>query len=158
MRIWTYCSRPLMMCSSGIESKFTEPYTPSPPKTFLKLPWVTQNWTVWTDAGLPGYQALAERLRISAHGLRGAGRRPTREARSGACNDGQSLDAMLSLVRSTGSGCRHHRAELTRFADAVGQDARHFTAITYQVVRADGAAGWFRARRVHGAPARLVHC
>src|SRR3954463_12961300 len=51
----------------GIESKFTEPYKPSPNKTRLKPQSFAQNRAVWTDAGLPGCQAISERLRTGEH-------------------------------------------------------------------------------------------
>ena len=116
----------------GIESKFTEPYTPSPTKVQLKPQYFAQNRTAWTDLGLPGCQAVAERLRTGAHDF-------------AVLDVAQLLKHMLALAR-TGSRWRlcclwydvsgpiadQHRAELQRFADALGEDARHFTATTYQ--------------------------
>ena len=56
----------LLTCGDGtlfaIESKFTEPYTKSKEKTYLK-PEYFVTVIAWTEVGLPGCQAVAEALR-----------------------------------------------------------------------------------------------
>jgi hypothetical protein len=116
----------------GIESKFSESYAPSPNKTRLKPQYFAQNRAVWTDLGLPRCQAVAERLRTGEHDF-------------AVLDVAQLLKHMLALARTgsrwtlcclwyevPGPIADQHRAELQRFSDALGSDARHFTALTYQ--------------------------
>jgi hypothetical protein len=51
----------------GIESKCTEPYTPSTSKSMLKPQYFAQGRSRWTELGLPGCQGVAEGLRIGKH-------------------------------------------------------------------------------------------
>ena len=116
----------------GIESKFTEPYTPSPLKTQLKPQYFAQNRAAWADAGLPGCQAVAERIRTGEHEFT-------------MLDVAQLLKHMLALARAgsrwtlcclwyevPGADASQHRTELQRFSDALGQDQPHFRAMTYQ--------------------------
>jgi hypothetical protein len=116
----------------GIESKFTEPYTPSPLKTQLKSQYFAQGKARWTDVGLPGCQIVAEQLRSGRHDF-------------AALDVAQLLKHMLALGRTgqrwtlcclwyevPGPTTTAHRAELQRFVAQIGSDAAHFTALTYQ--------------------------
>jgi hypothetical protein len=51
----------------AIESKFTEPYTTSKTKTFLKSKYFPDKEGLWTEVGLPGCQVIAEMLRTGQH-------------------------------------------------------------------------------------------
>src|SRR3954469_8686503 len=53
----------------GIESKFTEPYTPSQTKGVLKPQYFAQGKSRWRDLALPGCQMLADRLHAGDHGF-----------------------------------------------------------------------------------------
>jgi hypothetical protein len=116
----------------GIESKFSEPYVPSPSKFHLKPQYFSQNRTAWTDAGLSGCQAVAERLRAGEHDFT-------------VLDVAQLLKHMLALARTgshwtlcclwyevPGQTATAHRADLAAFAKQIGDDARHFVSLTYQ--------------------------
>ena len=116
----------------GIESKFAEPYAPSPTKTRLKPQYFSQNRAVWADAGVSRCQAIAEQLRTGTHDF-------------AVLDVAQLLTHMLALARTgnrwtlcclwyavPGAVADQHRVELQRFTAALGSDAQHFTALTYQ--------------------------
>jgi hypothetical protein len=116
----------------AIESKFTEPYMPVPAKSVLKPQYFSQNRSRWTDVGLPGCQAAAEQVRFGEHGYK-------------VLDVAQLLKHMLALGRTgnrwtlcclwyevPGPAADAHRAELQTFAEQIGGDAAHFTALTYQ--------------------------
>jgi hypothetical protein len=116
----------------GIESKFTEAYTPSPTKRQLQPAYFAQGRLHWTEAGLPGCQAVAERLRTGQHEFT-------------VLDVAQLLKHMLALGRTgnrwtlcslwyevPGPAADAHRAELQKFTSLIGSDAARFTALTYQ--------------------------
>src|SRR6266849_6333204 len=49
------------------ESEFTEPYSKSKLKTFLKPKYFDKDRTLWATAGLPGCQSIADALRVERH-------------------------------------------------------------------------------------------
>ncbi len=125
----------LLTCPDGtlfaIESKFTEPYTRSNGKTYLKQEYFDGH-SRWTEAGLTGCQAVAEALRMRRHDFK-------------VLDVAQLLKHMLALARSgrhwslcclwfeiPGSLADRHRQELKDFATLIGADAAHFSALTYQ--------------------------
>lgn len=116
----------------GIESKFTEPYVRSSSKARLQPQYFAENGTVWSDAGVPGCQALAERLRTKQHDFK-------------ALDVAQLLKHMLALARKgkrwtlcclwyevPGPDAQAHRVDLNSFVAQIGDDAQHFTSLTYQ--------------------------
>lgn len=127
----------------AIESKFGEPYAPSPAGTALKAQYFSQDRTRWTDVGLPGCQAVAERLRAGRHDY-------------SALDVAQLLKHMLALGRTgthwtlcclwyeaPGPAADAHHRDLRTFAAQLGADAAHFQALTYQdlLARIREAAG-----------------
>jgi hypothetical protein len=127
----------------GIESKFTEPYIQSATKGVLKPQYFAQNRSRWSDVGLPGCQIVAEQLRSGQHDF-------------AVLDVAQLLKHMLALARTgnrwtlcclwyevPGQVADAHRAELQTFAARIGDDAGHFTALTYQelFVRMERAVG-----------------
>ena len=116
----------------AIESKFSEPYAPSPAKSVLKPQYFAQGKSRWTDVGLPGCQSVAEQLRSGQHEF-------------AVLDVAQLLKHMLALARTgkrwtlcclwyevAGAVADAHRHDLRRFAAQIGDDATHFTALTYQ--------------------------
>jgi hypothetical protein len=116
----------------AIESKFTEPYTPSATKNVLKPQYFALGKTRWTDVGLPGCQAVAAQLHAGRH-------------KYAALDVAQLLKHMLALARTgnrwtlcclwyevPGPAADAHRADLQKFAADIGSDAVHFMALTYQ--------------------------
>jgi hypothetical protein len=116
----------------GIESTFTEPYTPAALKPTLKPQYFAQNRSRWSEAGLPGCQAVAEQLRTGQHTF-------------SILDVAQLLKHMLALGRTgnrwtlcclwyevPGPAADAHRADLRTFATQIGSDAAHFAAMTYQ--------------------------
>jgi hypothetical protein len=116
----------------AIESKFTEPYTSSPAKTALKPQYFASGRSRWTEVGLPGCQAVAERLRTGEHQFT-------------ALDVAQLLKHMLALARTgsrwtlcclwyevPGAVADAHRRDLSTFAAQIGDDAPHLNALTYQ--------------------------
>jgi hypothetical protein len=135
----------------GIESKFTEPYTPSTTKNTLKPQYFAQDRSRWTELGLPGCQSAAERLRTGKHGFT-------------VLDVAQLLKHMLALSR-TGKRwtlcciwyevpspvADAHRADLQTFTTQIGSDAEHFMALTYQELfaRMDRIVGAEHAGYMH---------
>jgi hypothetical protein len=128
----------------AIESRFGEPYAPSPAKSVLKPQYFAQGRSRWTDLGLPGCQAVAEELRAGQHDF-------------AALDVVQLLKHMLALARTgnrwtlcclwyevPGAIAAAHRQDLTTFTARIGDDAKHFSALTYQELFA-------RMERVAGA-------
>jgi hypothetical protein len=128
----------LLTCSDGslfaIESKFMEPYLKSKEKTYLKPEYFPKVRSLWTDAGLPGCQAIAEALR-----------RGQQDDFHNVLDVAQLLKHMLALALSghswslcclwfevPGQLADQHRKELTIFTTKMGADAVHFSALTYQ--------------------------
>jgi hypothetical protein len=119
----------------AIESKFTEPYTKSKAKTYLKPKYFHDGRSLWTEKGLPGCQAVAEALRRGQHDFN-------------VLDVAQLLKHMLALAfrfghqwslsclwfEVPGSLADQHRQELTVFTATahIGTDAAHFSALTYQ--------------------------
>jgi hypothetical protein len=116
----------------AIESKFAEPYTKSKTKTYLKPKYFHDGRRLWTEAGLPGCQAVAEALRTGQHSF-------------SLLDVAQLLKHMLALAHSgrhwslcclwfevPGAPADRHRQELAEFAAQIGTDATHFSALTYQ--------------------------
>ena len=117
----------------AIESKFTESYTKSTNKTFLKSKYLPEERRLWTEVGLPGCQTLAERLNERQHNFK-------------VLDVAQLLKHMLALAHNCdhdwslcclwfeipGALARQHRQELNDFATVLGDDGTHFMALTYQ--------------------------
>ena len=117
----------------AIESKFTEPYTKSRNKTFLKPKYFPHEVQLWTDVGLPGCQRVAEMLRNGQHNFK-------------VLDVAQLLKHMLALARKFGTSCSlcclwfevpgilasKHRQELQDFSAYLGADTVRFLALTYQ--------------------------
>jgi len=117
----------------AIESKFTEPYTKSRLKTYLKPKYFHSGRRLWAEATLPGCQAVAEMLRTGEHNFR-------------VLDVAQLLKHMLALAHNFGSNwslcclwfeiegaiAKQHRKDLTTFAAYTNNDAGKFFALTYQ--------------------------
>jgi hypothetical protein len=126
----------VLKCGDGalfaIESKFTEPYTSSRSKTYLKSKYFRDGLGRWTEAGLPACQRIAEDLRSGHHCYR-------------TLDVAQLLKHMLALAVSghrwglcclwfeiPGTVADQHRKELKDFTSQLGPEAAHFSALTYQ--------------------------
>jgi hypothetical protein len=116
----------------AIESKFGEPYSPSPATSTLKPQYFAQGRSRWTDVGLPGCQSVAEQLRTGQHDFT-------------VLDVAQLLKHMLALARTgkrwtlcclwyevPGAVADVHRKDLRTFAAQIGDDSAHFMALTYQ--------------------------
>jgi hypothetical protein len=126
----------VLKCIDGtlfaIECKFMEPYAPSKGKTFLKAKYFHDGHHLWSDAGLPGCQAVAEALQAGTHQFK-------------VLDVAQLLKHMLALALNAqrwslccvwfevpGAIAARHRDELNDFVLQIGGDAAHFSALTYQ--------------------------
>jgi hypothetical protein len=116
----------------AIESKFGEPYARSKTKTYLKPKYFGNGLSLWTEAGLPACQGVADDLRSGRHGYR-------------VLDVAQLLKHMLALAVSghqwalcclwfevPGAVADQHRKELQDFTSQLGPEAAHFSALTYQ--------------------------
>jgi hypothetical protein len=116
----------------AIESKFGEPYTRSKTKTYLKPKYFRDGLSLWTEAGLPACQGVADDLRAGRHCYR-------------VLDVAQLLKHMLALAVSgypwalccvwfeiPGTVADQHRKELKDFTSQLGPEAAHFSALTYQ--------------------------
>jgi hypothetical protein len=112
--------------------QFTEPYVPSKAKTFLKSKYFQNGRALWSEAGLPGCQSVAEALQINP-------------AQFKVLDVAQLLKHMLALALTEepwsvcclwfeipGAVADRHRSELDDFASQIGSDAAKFSAVTYQ--------------------------
>lgn len=127
----------VLLCGEGtafaIESKFTEPYTKSNGKTWLKPKYFSDGRSLWTEKSLAGCQAVAEALRTEQHVFR-------------VLDVAQLLKHMLGLAfefgrhwslcclwfEVPGSLADQHRQELRNFTAQIGKDGPNFLALTYQ--------------------------
>lgn len=126
----------VLKCGDGalfaIESKFSEPYTRSKTKAYLKPKYFNDGLRLWTEAGLPACQAVAENLRTGEHCYR-------------VLDVAQLLKHMLALALSgsqwslcflwfeiRGTVADQHRNELKEFTSQIGREALKFSATTYQ--------------------------
>jgi hypothetical protein len=86
----------------AIESKFTEPYTKSKKKTYLKPKYFYDDRKMWTEMGLPGCQYVADLLPGGQHKFARIGCRTTSQTHvSVSAQFRLRLDAVLPLVRTS---------------------------------------------------------
>jgi len=151
----------------AIESKFTEPYSTSELKCYLKPKYFLDCRSLWTKVGLQGCQAVADDLR-------------KKKVRFEYLDVAQLLKHMLGLARraSTWRLCclwyqidgvvgEQHANELAEFSRRLGQDTRRFISLTYQELFAritvaippehDAWVSYLRKRYFDDTPILLPH-
>jgi hypothetical protein len=117
----------------GIESKFTEPYTTTKSKTFLKPKYFLGGRSLWTEAGLPGFQAVADALRAGGHGFKVLDVSQLLKHVLGLAHSGHAWSLCCLWFDVPGSSIAvAHRSELADFQARLGNDAGHFSSMTYQ--------------------------
>jgi len=117
----------------GIESKFTEPYTPNKSKAFLKPKYFRGGRSLWAEAGLPGFQAVADALRTGDHGFKVLDAAQLLKHALGLAHSGtQWLLCCLWFDVHESSTAAAHRSELSDFRARLGDDAARFSSMTYQ--------------------------
>jgi hypothetical protein len=127
----------VLLCADGapfaIESKFTEPYTKSKGKTWLKPKYFHDGRSLWTVAGLPGCQAVAEALRTGQHDFKVLDvAQLLKHMLALALRFGQHWSLCCLWFEVPGSLAARHRQELMDFMAHIGTDAANFLALTYQ--------------------------
>jgi hypothetical protein len=116
----------------GIECKFTEPYNPSKTKTFLKPKYFHDGHCLWSEAGLPGCQSVAEAVRNGAHSFKILDVAQLLKHMLALALTGQPWFLCCLWFEAPGPIAERHRNELNDFALLIGSDAAHFSALTYQ--------------------------
>ena len=116
----------------AIESKFSEPYTPSPAKSVLKPQYFAQNRSRWTEVGLPGCQAVAERLRAGARDFAALDVAPLLKHMLALARTGHRWTLCCLWYEVPGQTADVHRTDVQTFSSQIGDDAVHFMTLTYQ--------------------------
>lgn len=118
----------------AIESKFTEPFTKSKTRCYLKPKYFPANRGLWADAGLPGCQVLAEHLRDGAVKFELLDAAQLLKHMLGLALSGQAWTLTCLWYGPEGSSSDLHARELTSFSERIGSDSAKFAALTYQVL------------------------
>jgi hypothetical protein len=116
----------------AIESKFTEPYSSSRLKCYLKPKYFLHGRRLWTEVGLPGCQAVAECLRDDAHDFKLLDVSQLLKHMLGLARTGSSWRLCCLWYRVDGSVGGRHQEELEHFSQELGADSGRFTSLTYQ--------------------------
>ena len=120
----------------GIESKFTEPYRPSDPKTRMKLRYFgtssTAGLRLWDEAGLPGCQRIAEDLRNGTHHFKTLDVAQLLKHMLGMSRKGQPWMLCYLWYDARGPVADQHRQEVSHLIERLGADASHFQSLTYR--------------------------
>jgi hypothetical protein len=126
----------LLTCSDGtafaIESEFTESYTKSKAKTYVKPAYFHDGRSLWTEAGLPDCQAVAEALQTGRHDFKVLDVAQLLKQMLALGLSGQHWSPCCLWFEVPGALADQHRQELTDFAARIGTDAARFSALTYQ--------------------------
>jgi hypothetical protein len=118
----------------AIESKFTEPFTKSKTKCFLKPKYFPRDHGLWADAGLPGCQVLAEGLRDGAVKFELLDAAQLLKHMLGLALSGHAWTLTCLWYAPGGSLSDLHARELTAFSERIASDSTKFAALTYQVL------------------------
>lgn len=116
----------------AIESKFTEPFSRSKTKSFLKPKYFPENEPLWARAGLSGCQALTERLKERSVHFEFLDAAQLLKHMSGLALNQQTWILCYLWYNPPGSMEKHHVEEIEEFVKAIGPDSVHFKALTYQ--------------------------
>jgi hypothetical protein len=118
----------------AIESKFTEPFVKSKSKCFLKPAYFPLERRLWSDAGLPGCQGLAEGLRDGRIAFETLDAAQLLKHMLGLASGGQPWTLICLWFAPGGGLSDRHAGELAAFSAALGQDSERFRAVTYQAL------------------------
>lgn len=117
--------------SVPFESKFTEPFTKSKAKCFLKPKYFPGDHAPWADAGLPGCQMLAEGLRDGAVKFELLDAAQLLKHMLGLALSGHPWTLTCFWYSPGGSLSDLHARELAAFGERIGSDSSRFAALTY---------------------------
>jgi len=121
----------------GIESKFTEPYATTRSKAFLKPKYFLGERSLWTKAGLPGFQTVANALRTGGHDFKVLDVAQLLKHALGLAHSGQHWALCCLWFDVHGSSTAEaHRSDLADFQALLGNDSVRFSSMTYQEVYA----------------------
>jgi hypothetical protein len=115
----------------AIESKFTEPFRRSKTKGFLK-PKYFDNSDTWSRVGLSGCQVLADDLRANPSQFELLDVAQLLKHMLGLATQQDAWRLCCLWYRPSGAMGDQHAAELDRFAQRIGSDAKRFFSVTYQ--------------------------
>ena len=118
----------------AIESKFTEPYSKSRLRCYLKPKYFPLGRRLWTEVGLPGCQAFAEDLPNRARDFQHLDVSQLLKHMLGLGRTGSHWRLCCLWYRVDGSVGERHQEELERFSQELGADAARFTSLTYQIL------------------------
>jgi hypothetical protein len=116
----------------AIESKFMEPYQPSPSKCIFRDAYFAGGKRLWLDKGLARCQELAEEIHRGALQYRMLDATQLLKHMLGlACAD-RRFSLMCLWYRVPGPAGDMHARELEHFANRIADDEQQFRALTYQ--------------------------
>lgn len=116
----------------AIESKFTEPYSASKLKCYLKPKYFLESRQLWTEVGLPACQAVAEDLRSGEHKFEFLDVAQLLKHMLGLGRTGHRWRLCCLWYRVDGSVGDQHQNELDQFSHKISADTGRFTSQTYQ--------------------------
>lgn len=116
----------------AIESKFTEPYSTSKLKCYLKPKYFLGSRQLWTEVGLPGCQSVAEDLRNGTFKFEYLDVAQLLKHMLGLGRTGSRWRLCCLWYRVDGSVGDRHQGELEQFSKKIAADATRFTSQTYQ--------------------------
>jgi len=118
---------------TGVESKFTEPYSPSRTRNRFKEKYFPLEPKLWSQQGrLPSAQALAERLHAGQLTFTYLDAGQLLKHCLGLAATGANWNLIYLWYDPGGREAEAHAGEVATFVAALAQDARHFSAVTYQ--------------------------
>jgi len=116
----------------AIESKFTEPFTPSKARSFLKPTYFHNGLAAWAAAGLDGCQAAAEGFRDGRLQFELLDAAQLLKHMLGLACSGKRWVLCYVWYNPGGPLADQHQKELLQFAQQIGTDSSHFSSLTYQ--------------------------
>jgi hypothetical protein len=120
---------------TAIESKFCEPYTPSDKKILIKPAYFDGGRSRWAENGLPNAQLIADQLHRGVSDFEVLDVAKLLKHMLGLSRRGRPTWKLIYLWHEVpGRTASKHSAELERFSKLLADDARHFAALTYQVL------------------------
>jgi len=118
----------------AIESKFTEPFSRSKTKNFLKPKYFPEDRPLWEKVGLSGCQTLAERLKDRCIHFEFLDAAQLLKHMLGLAPNKQSWILCYLWYDPNGDMAKSHAEEIGEFVKAIGPDSAHFRAFTYQAL------------------------
>jgi hypothetical protein len=118
----------------AIESKFTEPFSRSKTKNYLKEKYFSDKRTLWANAGLHGCQILAEKLHDNYLKFEYLDVAQLLKHMLGLASNERNWMLCYLWYNPGGTVAEYHIEEIKHFTQQLGSDSSRLSIFTYQQV------------------------